>query len=211
MTRPRRRGPIRRKGRTPRQDRSTETHRRLLEAAIESLAADGWAGTGLTSVAERAGVSRGAAQHHFGTRDELVAAALAHIPAQRIEEIRQQGQQLPEGPDRLEAVVDLLCDFYSGSLGIATLHLWVGASADPELAQLVRKAEETVSREIYLLALELLGLDDNADVRPAIQATLVLVRGFALGSILRDDTQWRHDVLQEWLPVLERRMCSSNS
>lgn len=205
MTRPRRRT-VTRRDRAPRQDRSTETRRRLLEATIETLAAEGWAGTGLTSVAERAGLSRGAAQHHFGTRDELVEAALAHIPAQRIEEIRSRGAALPTGSARLEAVVDLLCDFYSGSLGLATLHLWVGASTDPELGQLVRKAEERVSREIYLLTLELLGLDDDPAVRRAIQATLVLVRGFALGSILRDDATWRHDVLQEWLPVLEKRL-----
>lgn len=206
MTRPHRRTGVARKERVPRQDRSTETRRRLLEATIESLAKDGWAGTGLTSVAERAGLSRGAAQHHFGTRDELVEAALEHIPTQRIEEIRSRGKRLPKGPEHLEAVVDLLCDFYSGSLGLATLQLWVGASTDPQLGQVVRKAEESVSREIYLLALELLGVDDDPAVRRAIQATLVLVRGFALGSILRDDTAWRHDVVQEWLPVLQRRV-----
>lgn len=208
MNRPHRRIAAQRKDRAPQQDRSTETRRRLLEATIESLAKDGWAGTGLTSVAERAGLSRGAAQHHFGTRDELVEAALTHIPAQRIQEIRKRGKRIPQGPDRLQDVVDLLCDFYSGTLGVATLQLWVGASTDPELGQLVRKAEETVSREIYQLTLELLGLDDDADVRRAIQATLVLVRGFALGAILRDDKAWRHDVLQEWLPVLERRVRS---
>lgn len=206
MSRPRRRDVSVRKDRAPRQDRSAETRRRLLEATIESLATEGWAGTGLTSVAERAGLSRGAAQHHFGTRTELVEAALAHIPAQRIDEIRRRGEQLPTGPNRLESVVDLLCDLYGGALGLASLQLWVGASTDPELAELVRKAEQTVSREIYQLALELLGIDDDVDTRNAILATLVLVRGFALGAILRDDTQWRHVLLQEWLPILEHRL-----
>lgn len=206
MTRPQRRTPPERKDRAPRQDRSTETRRRLLDATIESLAKDGWAGTGLTSVADRAGLSRGAAQHHFGTRDELVEAALDHLPAQRIEEIRERGQHLPDGPERLEAVVDLLCDIFGGSLGVASLQLWVGASTDPQLGDLVRKADARFNREIYQLTLELLGFSDEPENRRAVQATLVLVRGFALDAMVRDDKQWRHEVLQAWLPVLERRL-----
>ncbi|MFG2446517.1 TetR/AcrR family transcriptional regulator [Nocardia fluminea] len=204
MTRPQRRTPPERKDRAPRQDRSTETRRRLLDATIESLAKDGWAGTGLTSVADRAGLSRGAAQHHFGTRDELVEAALDHLPAQRIEEIRERGQHLPDGPERLEAVVDLLCDIFGGALGVASLQLWVGASTDPQLGDLVRKADARFNREIYQLTLELLGFSDEPENRRAVQATLVLVRGFALDAMVRDDKKWRHEVLQAWLPVLER-------
>ena len=53
--------------RQPQQDRSRATRKRLLEAAIECLAELGWTGTTVAIVAERAGVSRGAAQHHFPT------------------------------------------------------------------------------------------------------------------------------------------------
>lgn len=55
--------------RTPQQDRSRATRRRLLEAAVECLAELGWNGSTVTVVAERAGVTRGAAQHHFPTRE----------------------------------------------------------------------------------------------------------------------------------------------
>ena len=44
----------------PQQDRSAETRRRVLDAAIELLAAAGYAATTTTAVGERAGVSRGA-------------------------------------------------------------------------------------------------------------------------------------------------------
>ncbi|MFF2768616.1 TetR family transcriptional regulator, partial [Streptomyces bacillaris] len=52
----------------PKQDRSRATRQRLLEAAVACLAEHGWAGSTVSVVAERAGVSRGAAQHHFPTR-----------------------------------------------------------------------------------------------------------------------------------------------
>ncbi|MGW2845829.1 TetR family transcriptional regulator, partial [Streptomyces sp. NPDC001274] len=44
--------------RSPKQDRSRATRKRLLEAAVACLAEHGWAGSTVSVVAERAGVSR---------------------------------------------------------------------------------------------------------------------------------------------------------
>lgn len=60
--------------REPKQDRSRATRRRLLEATIDCLVESGWAATTVSVVAERAGVSRGATQHHFPTREDLITA-----------------------------------------------------------------------------------------------------------------------------------------
>src|SRR5258708_40091971 len=74
--------------REPQQDRSRATRQRLLEAAIECLASLGWTGTTVAVVAVRAGVSRGAAQHHFRTREELVTAAAEYGTQIRLERLR---------------------------------------------------------------------------------------------------------------------------
>lgn len=71
------------RGRDPRQDRSRATRQRLLEAAVACLAELGWGGSTVSVVAERAGVSRGAAQHHFPTREDLFTAAVEHVAAER--------------------------------------------------------------------------------------------------------------------------------
>ncbi len=52
---------------------------RLLEATVDCLVERGWAGTTTTVIAERAMVSRGAQLHHYPTKAELVAAAVAHL------------------------------------------------------------------------------------------------------------------------------------
>jgi len=65
--------------REPRQERSRTTRRRLVEAAVECIGELGWHGTTVAVIAERAGVSRGAAQHHFPTREDLVTAAVEHV------------------------------------------------------------------------------------------------------------------------------------
>lgn len=48
-------------------------------ASLAGLAELGFAGTTGPAVAERAGLSRGAQLHHFGTRDQMVVAAVEHL------------------------------------------------------------------------------------------------------------------------------------
>src|SRR5204862_5492808 len=58
-------------------ERSAATQALLLDATIDSLVEVGYANTTTTGIAERAGVSRGAQMHHFPSKGELVAAAVA--------------------------------------------------------------------------------------------------------------------------------------
>ena len=76
-------------------------------------------------VAERAGVSRGAAQHHFPTREALFTAAIDELMTAWIEDIRRQRDELAGGPGRIRAVVERVVDVYTGPLFRAALELWV--------------------------------------------------------------------------------------
>ncbi|MBT2483102.1 MULTISPECIES: TetR/AcrR family transcriptional regulator [unclassified Microbacterium] len=49
---------------------------RIIEAAIECLAREGWNGTKLALVAAEAGISRGLISYHFAGRDDLYEAVL---------------------------------------------------------------------------------------------------------------------------------------
>ncbi|MDX6356541.1 MAG: hypothetical protein QOF98_3444, partial [Streptomyces sp.] len=72
----------------PKQDRSRATRQRVLEAAVACLAEHGWSGSTVAVVCARAGVSRGAAQHHFRTREELFTAAIAHVAKEWLDTVR---------------------------------------------------------------------------------------------------------------------------
>ena len=91
--------------REPRQERSRATRSRLLEAAVTCLAERGTTGATVGAVAKRAGVSRGAAQHHFPTREDLFLAALTHMLDTRSAELEQSAASVPDGSGRTEAVV----------------------------------------------------------------------------------------------------------
>ncbi len=190
--------------REPRQERSRLTRERLLESAIECLAELGWSGTTMSVVAERAGVSRGASQHHFRTREELVTAAVAYVTEARLAEVQRAMAELPSGERRVEAVVKVLADFYTSSIFKAGLHLWVAASSDESLRAFLVPLEAQVGREAHRATLALLGADESKPrVREAVQATLDFARGLGLANLLTDDSARRSRLVREWARMLE--------
>lgn len=63
-------------GRRAQAERSEETRERVIKAAIQCIAEDGYKHASVTRIAERSGVSWGGIQHHFGTKDAIIQAVL---------------------------------------------------------------------------------------------------------------------------------------
>jgi AcrR family transcriptional regulator len=189
--------------REPQQDRSRATRQRLLEAAIECMADLGWSGSTVAVVAERAGVSRGAAQHHFPTREDLVTSAVEYVSVERLKMLRSQAVDMAPGPERIRAVLTLVERMYTSPLFRAAVHVWVAASADERLRERVIGLEAQVGRESHRTVLQLLGADESRPgVREAVQATLDLGRGLGLANLLTDDSRRRRRVLDQWSKML---------
>ncbi len=189
--------------REPRQDRSRATRQRLLEAAVDCLAELGWARATVAVVAERAGVSRGAAQHHFPTREALFTAALEYMAAERIAEVRRCGAALPAGARHTEAVVEMLVGVYVGPLFRAAAQVWVQAAADEALRTLVVPLEARMARETHAIAVHLLGVDEGRPgVRETVQGLLDMARGLGLADLLTDDSRRRERIVRRWAAIL---------
>jgi AcrR family transcriptional regulator len=191
--------------REPQQDRSRATRARLLEAAIASLAEWGYQASTVAVVAERAGVSRGAAQHHFPTRDDLFTAALEHVSKVRADELVRERALLPGGanPDTA-AIVDLVFALFTGQLFRAALALWVAAAAEPSLRDQIVPLEARIGRDIHKLVVEMLAVDETRPgVRETVQATLDLARGLGLANLLTDDSRRRARIAAQWAHLLD--------
>ncbi|EST27661.1 TetR/AcrR family transcriptional regulator [Streptomyces roseochromogenus] len=190
--------------RAPKQDRSRATRRRLLEAAVACLAEHGWSGSTVSVVAERAGVSRGAAQHHFPTREDLFTAAVEYVAEERSTALRAL---FPSGPAARRAVVAALVDLYTGPLFRAALHLWVAASNEDQLRARVTELEARVGRETHRIAVDLLGADESRPgVRETVQGFLDMARGLGLANLLTDDSARRERVVAQWADLLEEAL-----
>jgi AcrR family transcriptional regulator len=77
--------------------RTAATRRALLEAGRELFAARGFAGAGQQDIVERAGVTRGALAHHFGTKQGLFRAVVESLENELAEHIATAAMQ-GDGP-----------------------------------------------------------------------------------------------------------------
>jgi AcrR family transcriptional regulator len=186
---------------TPERTRRTQVQRRaltrgkLLAATIQSLLDVGYAGTTLRRVAEQAGVSQGAATHHFPHRVDLVGAAVEHLAERRIGELRGLYADFPTDPaERLGALLDVLWADFSSATFTVVVKLWIAAADDRELYARLVPLERRIARAIGELAREFGGeLTSVAGWENRMLLALSAVRGLALTDQFEPRGRHRHD------------------
>jgi AcrR family transcriptional regulator len=190
--------------RVPQQDRSRATRQRLLDATIDVLAVDGWAACSVGVVAGRAGVSRGAAQHHFPTREDLITASLENIFERLTNMATDETDRLPPGADRIEVAVARAVAFYTGPEFKAALQVWSAAASDEALRRLILPLEGRFGAAAHQMTVRMLGVDDSdPKVHRLVQATLDFARGLGLADTLSDDSARRKQVVAAWAAQLQ--------
>lgn len=111
-----------------------ETHQALLKAAVNLVAEFGYSRFSTQLLAERAGVTRGAVQHHFGNRKLDLVVALAEYVYQRFRE--NAAGTVQAGADlvtRVEKTIDSAFEIYRGPEAVVLLELWMAARSDDAL------------------------------------------------------------------------------
>lgn len=175
------------------EQRSSEMRTRLLDATIDCLVEYGYVGTTTPRVAERAGVTRGAQVHHFGSKNDLVVAAISHLAQRRTEAAMQEIGKIKSGPDPIATVLESLWELHQGPLFIAAMELWVAGRTDPELAAEVRKVEPFVNNAV-LMALSRYVPDEvhRKDARDFVYTAMDALRGILVASFVDPDNERAH-------------------
>jgi AcrR family transcriptional regulator len=137
------------------QARSVATRQALLDAAVESLVERGYAATTTIETARRAGVSRGAQQHHFPTKALLMTAAVEHLLECRLAEFRVAYASVDAGAEWLDAAIDLAWSMFQSPTFAAWIELWVAARTDPELSRTVVDMDRRFTVETRAMFLEM--------------------------------------------------------
>ncbi|MXP20429.1 TetR family transcriptional regulator [Gordonia sp. HNM0687] len=190
--------------REPRQERSRLTRERLVQATMDALAHDGWAAATVAAVAERAGVSRGAAQHHFPTREALITAVLEQVFEEMTSTASGVLASLPDDKDaRVAAAVDRAVAIYTGTEFKAALQVWAAAASDPALRELILPMEAKFARAAHRMTVAAIDPDDRyPDSHRIAQVTLDLARGLGLADTLSDDSRRREQVVATWTEMV---------
>lgn len=180
------------------------TRKRLLDATIRCLAEQGWPATTVGGVASRVGVSRGAAQHHFPTREDLITATLEYMFSKLAGGTNGEPIVAPAGMSKTEAVVATVVDIYASVNFKAALQVWTAAAADPALRARILPLEAKFGRGAHRMVVSQLGVDDrDPRIRGMVQATLDLARGLGLADVLHDDSRRRAQIVKAWAAQLD--------
>ncbi|NNG96465.1 TetR/AcrR family transcriptional regulator [Gordonia araii NBRC 100433] len=169
------------------EQRSAETRAKLLNATIDCLVEYGYSGTTTSRVAERAGVTRGAQLHHFGSRNDLVSAAVQHLAARRTADAVEQVGALQASPDPVSALLELLWDLHNGPLFTASIELLVAARTDPELRIEVAKFERVVNQTVAAMVAEYLPSGSERAVREFVFTSMDALRGILFSAYIDAD------------------------
>ncbi len=122
---------------------SRRTQARIIDAVVDSVAANGISGTTLATVARGAGVSQGVLVFHFKTKDGLLAETLRRLS----EEYRAAWEPALAHQDPLDRVLGLVAaDFGPAVCTRKKLALWFAfwgeAGAQPLFSAICEAAEE---------------------------------------------------------------------
>jgi AcrR family transcriptional regulator len=120
--------------------RGDATKELILEAARESLREEGYSGTSIRAVAERAGVQLSLVHYHFGSKQSVLVAVLER----ENEKLLERQQALFAGPGPLSAKWRAACRFLEDDLESGYVRilweLWAAGLADEQLAARWRDA-----------------------------------------------------------------------
>jgi len=188
------------------EQRREQTRAALLDATIDCLVELGYARTSVQEICSRARVSKGALQHHFAAKSELMAAAVQHLTEQLKQQRIEAVDQLPAGTDRISASIDMLWEAYSGTLATAVTELWVAARTDAELRAAIRPVDRSLGRSVLEHVTDIVGEDVPRErMEMLFWLTVNLTRGLALDAELGGDPTRRRQLLDEWKRIAVTR------
>lgn len=194
-------------------ERSSETQARLLDAAVTLLHERGLAGTSTHDIAEAAGVSRGALTHHFESREELIAAAIAHMLDAVIADLKGYAGHAPAGVASSDALIDYLYHVMANRLFYVTLEFLPEARHN---AMFRTRLVPVVSRwhaaldDIWSDLTKRYGMAPEAG-RDLLNATMCLIRGMIAQTILRDDPPYFRRLLEFWKASVRTQLAQAST
>lgn len=182
------------------QERSAGTRALLLEAAYNCLLDDGYAGTTVGRVQQRAQVARGTLLHHFPTRGALMAGVVEDIIERRLRVLTAPQPDDDIRPTNWDELVDLVWHELQGPPFAAALELWVAARTDADLRRALLPLQERIFATVHRGVTRLVGAE-NPRTPMLVQFTIDLLTGSHLAGILHPRAG-TSAVIQAWKQAL---------
>lgn len=163
-----------------------DTRAAVIEAAIDTILEQGYYRASSNEIARRAGVTWGVIQHHFGTRENLVLAALEHVVAAQTSYLAAATVQGDTLVARLESYGAILWDYYATEPFLAHLQIIVNLGHDPTTAQgTIDAMDSALRRNVAAMTRLLADAVAPMKLRPDDrELVFALLRGVALDHLV---------------------------
>ncbi|WP_294190704.1 TetR/AcrR family transcriptional regulator [uncultured Sphingomonas sp.] len=165
------------------EQRTADTRAALFEAAVVMIDRHGYAGANNASIADQAGVSRGAITHHFTTRAAFMAEVVRWVFEQEIAHYTRLAGERP-GALRASDWPQILWEVFSRPSGVAVMEILVASRSDADLAELTRPMQLEIERrgaQNYFHHAEV-----TAAEMAVIRMSVWAVRGMTMGRSFTD-------------------------
>ena len=176
-------GPVSRPGTKP-GTATQSTRQALVDAAIESLRHDGFAGASARAIAERAGANQSLVFYHFGSVADLLLAGLEEVSARRMERYSAAVAAAATPSDLVAVATEIFREDLDEGYVTVLAEMIAGAGFSPGLGEQVaaliapwrtfaQQAIETIVAESPLAALD--PVDDAAHAVVALYLGLEML------------------------------------
>jgi AcrR family transcriptional regulator len=174
--------PTRKVGRA--QQRGDRTRGAIIAETIRCVNEEGFASASANHIAERAGVTWGVIQYHFGDRSGLLSAVIAHGFQGFGRAI--QSVSVPDGSShqRVEAVVEAAWSAFSSPASRASLEILISARSGHDQAQIGEL--EGMARDMRKLSSVLIGDGLGSGRKGAVVGEMIwaTLRGLVMAQML---------------------------
>lgn len=163
------------------------TRARMLSAAVACILEEGYYRASSNRIAQRAGVTWGVIQYHFGTREQLLLAVARDGAAELVRRLEQAEITGTTVEERLDSLAGVIWAHYRRPEFLAQVQLLLNLSKDPRTSAETVTALADTEREVgtLLQALVAEAVGHQADKGIGI-VVFELMRGAAIGENLME-------------------------
>jgi AcrR family transcriptional regulator len=172
------------------------SRQRVVEAAIACILDQGFYRASSNAIAERAGVSWGVIQYHFGSRETLMLAVLEE-GTRRLNDVVLTAEITGETvTERVAQYMEILASYYGSPQYLAFSQVLINLEHDPRTSQQTRATMSRISESVSPELNRLLGkvLKGTGIRRPAVRSLLFhALRGLSLSHLMLETVPDRRD------------------
>jgi AcrR family transcriptional regulator len=169
------------------QQRDSDTRQRVIDSAIKCISEEGFYRASTNVIAERAGLSWGVIQYHFGSRELLMLAVLEEGTHRLVEDLSTADIGGETLTGRIQNYGDILTRYYADPQYLAFVQVLLNLRHDPRTSaqtlETMTKITATVEAQLDRLTKKL--FEGMAVRQPALRGLVFhVLRGLALSEAM---------------------------